>query len=270
MPTTSISFGSVKPVGASPPSRAERLPPRRGLGPPPGRRPAPRGGVAPYDSDRHSGSPTLAATSSAACALPRPRPIARADQGPSGHFQPRHGTALAAVSDAVRLVPMHYLDEGDLARRRSALTSKIDALRDREIASVARYQRLFREFISNWMGDPTESASLRAELMAAAVVSATIMCSGVGSGRSRPTRSQRRTRRCARCLPSSRPAPCRKATREGPPWSSSGPGGTSSRSSPTWDGSSRTETGGDACPGMWSCRPNHAVLKARARSRRAR
>ncbi|MCQ4080781.1 TetR/AcrR family transcriptional regulator [Streptomyces sp. RB6PN25] len=84
-----------------------------------------------------------------------------------------HGTALVAVSDAVRLVLLHYIDEGDLARRRYALTSKVAALRDREIASVARYQRLFREFISDWMGDPTtESASLRAELMAAAVVAA--------------------------------------------------------------------------------------------------
>jgi AcrR family transcriptional regulator len=83
-----------------------------------------------------------------------------------------HRTALAAVSDTVRLVLLHYLDEGDLARRRYALTSKVAALRDREIASVARYQRLFREFISDWMGDPTESASLRAELMAASVVAA--------------------------------------------------------------------------------------------------
>jgi AcrR family transcriptional regulator len=83
-----------------------------------------------------------------------------------------HSTALAAVSDAVRLALLHYLDEGDLARRRYALTSRVATLRDREIASVARYQRLFREFISDWIGDPTESASLRAELMAAAVVAA--------------------------------------------------------------------------------------------------
>ncbi|MYW63088.1 TetR family transcriptional regulator [Streptomyces sp. SID8379] len=82
------------------------------------------------------------------------------------------GTALVAVSDAVRLVLLHYLEEGDLARRRYRLTSKVSALRDREIASVARYQRLFREFIADWMGDPTESASLRAELMAANVVAA--------------------------------------------------------------------------------------------------
>lgn len=83
-----------------------------------------------------------------------------------------HGTALAAVSDAIRLVLLHYLDEGDLARRRYALTSTVPALRDREIASVARYQRLFREFIAHWMGDPAGSAPLRAELMAAAVVAA--------------------------------------------------------------------------------------------------
>ena len=81
-------------------------------------------------------------------------------------------TALLAVSDAVRLVLTHYLEEGDLARRRYALTSGVPALRDREIASVARYQRLFREFIADWMGDPAEPAPLRAELMAAAVVAA--------------------------------------------------------------------------------------------------
>ena len=83
-----------------------------------------------------------------------------------------HGTALAAVSDAVRLVLLHYLSEGDLARRRYALTSTVPALRDREIVSVARYQRLFREFIAEWMAGRAESTALQAELMAAAVVSA--------------------------------------------------------------------------------------------------
>jgi AcrR family transcriptional regulator len=83
-----------------------------------------------------------------------------------------HDTALAAVSDAVRLVLLHYVGEGDLARRRYRLTSGIPALRDREIASVARYQRLFREFIAGWMARNAEPAPLRAELMAAAVVAA--------------------------------------------------------------------------------------------------
>lgn len=80
----------------------------------------------------------------------------------------RH-TPLAAASDAVRLVLMHYVAEGELARRRYALTSTVPALRDREIASVARYQRVFREFIA---GQLEAASSLRAELMAAAVVAA--------------------------------------------------------------------------------------------------
>jgi AcrR family transcriptional regulator len=80
-------------------------------------------------------------------------------------------TAIVAVADAVRLVLLHYIEEGDRARLRYALTSKVAALRDREIASAARYQRLFREFIANWMG-PSASSALRAELMAAAVVAA--------------------------------------------------------------------------------------------------
>jgi AcrR family transcriptional regulator len=80
-----------------------------------------------------------------------------------------HGNALAAVADAVRLVLLHYLDEGDLARRRYKLTSTVPALRDREIVSVARYQRLFREYITAHTPDPDP---LRAELMAAAVASA--------------------------------------------------------------------------------------------------
>lgn len=88
------------------------------------------------------------------------------------------GDALAAVCDAVRLVLLHYVEEGDLARRRYALTSTVPALRDREIVSVARYQRLFREFIAErtaGRGGPAsldESAALQAELMAAAVASA--------------------------------------------------------------------------------------------------
>jgi AcrR family transcriptional regulator len=81
-------------------------------------------------------------------------------------------TALVAVSDAMRLVMLHYLEEGDVARRRYALTNRVPALRDREIVSVARYQRLFREFIAGWLGDGDERVSLRAEVMAAAMVAA--------------------------------------------------------------------------------------------------
>jgi AcrR family transcriptional regulator len=88
-----------------------------------------------------------------------------------------HGTALVAVSDAVRLVLLHYVEEGELARRRYRLTSRVPALRDREIASVARYQRLFREFIASWLADTGppgdgEPTALRAELAAASVAAA--------------------------------------------------------------------------------------------------
>lgn len=80
-------------------------------------------------------------------------------------------TALLAVSDAVRLVLRHYLVEGERARLRYRLTSRVPALRDREFASQAQYQRLFREFIADWMGEQP-GAALRSELMAAAVVAA--------------------------------------------------------------------------------------------------
>ena len=80
-------------------------------------------------------------------------------------------TAIVAVAEAVRLVLQHYVHEGDRARRRYRLSSQVPALRNREIANGALYQRLFREFIADWMGSSADSA-LRAELMAAAVVSA--------------------------------------------------------------------------------------------------
>ena len=85
---------------------------------------------------------------------------------------PGHHTAMAAVADAARLVLQTYLDEGDIARRRYALTSSVPALRDREIVSVARYQRVFREFIAGWADDTAEPAQLRAELTAASAVAA--------------------------------------------------------------------------------------------------
>jgi AcrR family transcriptional regulator len=80
-------------------------------------------------------------------------------------------TALVAVSEAARLVLRHYLAEGARARSRYQLTSTVSTLRDREIASVPQYQRLFRSYIHQWMGGEPQTA-LRAELMAAAVVTA--------------------------------------------------------------------------------------------------
>jgi AcrR family transcriptional regulator len=80
-------------------------------------------------------------------------------------------TVLLAVAEAARLVLQHYIGEGDHARLRYGLTSRVAALRDREIASVARYQRLFREFIGGRAGETRDNA-LVAEVLAAAVVAA--------------------------------------------------------------------------------------------------
>jgi len=80
-------------------------------------------------------------------------------------------SALAAVTDAVKLVLIHYVSEGDRARQRYRLTSTVQALREREITGVARYQRLFRQYITEW-DLPSDGSALRAELMASAVVSA--------------------------------------------------------------------------------------------------
>jgi AcrR family transcriptional regulator len=79
---------------------------------------------------------------------------------------------IAALSDGVGLVFRSYLDEGDLARHRYAFTSSVPALREREIISVARYQRLFREFIVGHLDDPDEPGQLQAELLAASMVAA--------------------------------------------------------------------------------------------------
>jgi AcrR family transcriptional regulator len=76
-----------------------------------------------------------------------------------------------AVREAAHLVLAHYLAEGSRARSRYRLISTVPALRGREIAGIQQYQRLFRQYIHAWMGG-TESTTLRAELMATAVVSA--------------------------------------------------------------------------------------------------
>jgi AcrR family transcriptional regulator len=79
--------------------------------------------------------------------------------------------ALVAVSEAARLVLLHYLQEGDVARSRYKLTSSIPALRQREVASMQQYQRVFREFLHAWMGGGP-ATGLKAELMATSVVTA--------------------------------------------------------------------------------------------------
>jgi AcrR family transcriptional regulator len=79
--------------------------------------------------------------------------------------------AVAAVADAIRTVLFHYVAEGEKARHRYRLTSQVEALRERELISGARYQRLFRQHILAGDDSSTE-AGMRAELLAAAFVAA--------------------------------------------------------------------------------------------------
>jgi AcrR family transcriptional regulator len=80
-------------------------------------------------------------------------------------------TALVAVTESARLVLVQYLSEGERARTRYRLTRSVPALRDREIASLQRYQETFRAFLHEWLGGDADTA-LRAELMANAIVTA--------------------------------------------------------------------------------------------------
>ncbi|CAN5298389.1 TetR family transcriptional regulator [soil metagenome] len=82
-------------------------------------------------------------------------------------------TMMLAVSEAANLVLEQYLDEGPLARSRYRLTRAVPALRDREIASMLGYQRLFRDHVRGWLdGLDDPDADLHAELFAGAVVTA--------------------------------------------------------------------------------------------------
>lgn len=79
--------------------------------------------------------------------------------------------SLSVVVDAVKVVLRHFIAEGDRAAARYALTSTVPVLRERELLSSARYQRLFREFLSQ-SGDGSWESELRAEVAAASVVAA--------------------------------------------------------------------------------------------------
>jgi len=79
-------------------------------------------------------------------------------------------TALIAMVEAARLVLRSYLADGQRARQRYALAKNVAALRARETAGIRQYQRLFTEFIGQWIGEG--QSLLRAELMANAVVTA--------------------------------------------------------------------------------------------------
>jgi AcrR family transcriptional regulator len=78
---------------------------------------------------------------------------------------------LAAVASGVKMVFRSYVDDPVVAVERYRLTRSVPALRDREIASVSRYTRLFGSYLRGRYGDEP-GAGLRAEAVAAAFVAA--------------------------------------------------------------------------------------------------
>ncbi|MTD54892.1 TetR family transcriptional regulator [Amycolatopsis pithecellobii] len=92
-----------------------------------------------------------------------------------------HALATAAPEDnpvavacaAVRLVLDYYVADPDVSVKRFALTRTVPSLRDREVATVDRYQRVFARYLRERFeaaGDPM--AGLRASVAAAAVAAA--------------------------------------------------------------------------------------------------
>jgi len=59
----------------------------------------------------------------------------------------RHPDPWAAVCDASLFVYAHFAADPELARRRYAVVRGVPALRDREIITVFRYERLFDEYL---------------------------------------------------------------------------------------------------------------------------
>ncbi|HJQ46757.1 MAG TPA: TetR family transcriptional regulator [Amycolatopsis sp.] len=80
---------------------------------------------------------------------------------------------LEVVCAGVGLVLDFYLSDPDVSVKRYALTRTVSSLRDREVASVDRYQRVFAQFLRERFvaaGDP--HADLRGSVAAAAVAAA--------------------------------------------------------------------------------------------------
>lgn len=78
-------------------------------------------------------------------------------------------TRSTALREGARIVLDHYIGEGEAARRRYQLTSTVPAVREREMAAVHRYQRLFGRHLAGWLAEE-EDGPLRAELTAAAII----------------------------------------------------------------------------------------------------
>lgn len=75
-----------------------------------------------------------------------------------------HADPWAAVCDASMRVFRHFAADPELARRRYAIVREIPGLRDREIVTVFRYERLFDEYLRDALPglDPLDAVGFAA------------------------------------------------------------------------------------------------------------
>lgn len=79
--------------------------------------------------------------------------------------------ALLVLGEAAEFVLGMYLEDPEVSLKRSELTRQVPSLRDKEIASIDRYQRVFARYLrARFAGRP--DAELHAAVAAAAVVAA--------------------------------------------------------------------------------------------------
>lgn len=78
---------------------------------------------------------------------------------------------LITVSRTAGVVLEGYLAEPDISLKRFQLTRQVSSLRDKEITSIDRYQRVFARYLQRRFTDEA-SGALRASVAAAAVVAA--------------------------------------------------------------------------------------------------
>lgn len=84
---------------------------------------------------------------------------------------PRDADPLQVLTEIAALVLDMYVAQPRISLKRFQLTRQVDALRDKEIASIDRYQRVFARYLRECFGGD-EGGELRAAMAAAAVVAA--------------------------------------------------------------------------------------------------
>jgi AcrR family transcriptional regulator len=80
-------------------------------------------------------------------------------------------SGVQATTQAVKIVMREYVDNREVSLLRYRLVNQVPALREREVVSVARYQRAFRERLAEGPDVPAHTR-LRAEVIAASVAAA--------------------------------------------------------------------------------------------------